>query len=630
MKRILVSVFSIMVLLSFINTTQVMAKKNDQIIVKVDAKDMIVDKVAVNLNGKELKADVPGIVYNGNTLLPVRALAEKLGATLEWDDKNNTATIKTADKTIVLKENESVATVNGKKEEILNKAMIKSIATQNSDGKRFMAPLRFISESLGADVQWVNEPKTANITSKQEDAPTPVKPEEDKKPVIEKEPEVKLNRIKSIIAKDVDGSKIPEIHIEGESEIKYKNTTSNSKVITIDVADSLIDERDIPENCDAIKKISAKQLNSDGKDKTVRITIELNDKLDDLEYEIKDNKGNKKLLIIKIINKLAGIEKQIIDGKEAIVIKNVYSSKNNSFSLSNPSRLVVDVRNTNLNNVGSQVSTDVVKELRLGQYTGHEYDPTEKVARIVLDISENYENPRHVIEERGNDLIIFVEGTKKTPVATVPKEEPSIDSQTPPVVTPPSSDDNTTTKQKVIVIDAGHGGSDPGASYNGLRETDLTLSVALKTKDKLEALGYKVIMVRSTDVHLSANKSTDLGLRTKLANDNNADAFISIHINAATAPSATGIETYYSPKSGQDRAGFAKAIQDELINGLGARNRGVKTANFAVIKNTKMVSVLTELGFISNQGEAKQMATDAFQEKAANAIANGAHKYLSK
>ncbi len=622
MKRILVAVFSIMMLLGFINTTQVMASESSKILVTVDKKTMALDRVSVNLNEKKLEADVPGVNYKGNTLTPVRALAEKLGAEVKWDESNKVATIKTSDKTIELKQNSFTAKVDGKEVEIPNKAAIESITTPGSDGGRTMAPLRFISEALGADVKWVKETNTANITSKNNEVEKPVKPEEDKKPVIpviEEKPEIKLNRIKSIIAKDVDGSKIPEIHIEAESEIKYKDVTSNSKTLVIDIADSLIDEKAITENCNAIEQITAKQITNNKNEKTVRITIQLNEKLDDLEYEIKKDKKNLK---IKIINKLAGIEMQTIDGREAIVIRNVYTSKTNSFSLSNPNRLVVDVRNTNLNNIGSQVSTDIVKELRLGQYTGHEYDPTEKVARVVLDISENYENPSYTTEERGNDLIIFVEGTKKAPVVEKPKPE-VVEPPKSEVVIPPSYDNNTTTKQKVIVIDAGHGGSDPGAVSNGLREKDLTLSVALKTRDKLEALGYKVIMTRATDSFPS------LGDRYKLANAQSADAFISIHINAATA-GASGIETFYTPKSGQDRAGFAKSIQDELINSLGAKNRGVKTANFAVIKNTNMVSILTELGFITNVNEAKQLSTDSYQEKAAAAIANGAHRHLSK
>lgn len=179
--------------------------------------------------------------------------------------------------------------------------------------------------------------------------------------------------------------------------------------------------------------------------------------------------------------------------------------------------------------------------------------------------------------------------------------------------------DSRSSSQFVAYVDAGHGGYDPGAVANGLKEKDLTLSIALKVKAKLEAKGIKVVMSRDTDKFLSlqdiANK----------ANTSNPDIFISIHINSAGATSASGIETYYY--KGVDKP-LASNIQDKLIEYTGANNRGVKWEEFYVVKNTKMPASLVESGFITNVNEANKMKTASYQDTLARAIADGATSYL--
>lgn len=165
-----------------------------------------------------------------------------------------------------------------------------------------------------------------------------------------------------------------------------------------------------------------------------------------------------------------------------------------------------------------------------------------------------------------------------------------------------------------IVIDPGHGGKDPGAvGPSGLQEKDVVLKVALKVRDLLESYGYTVIMTRTTDVYLSLQERCDI------ANNNDADLFISIHNNSFSDPSANGTETFsYLPN---DEGGqVAKVMQSKLIAALGLRNRGHKTADFYVLRNTKMPAVLTELAFISNPKEEALLKTDEFQTKSAKAI----------
>jgi N-acetylmuramoyl-L-alanine amidase len=173
-----------------------------------------------------------------------------------------------------------------------------------------------------------------------------------------------------------------------------------------------------------------------------------------------------------------------------------------------------------------------------------------------------------------------------------------------------------------IVVDAGHGGTDPGAVANGLKEEDIVLDVAKRVKPKLESAGAAVIMTRESDVY------PKLAERVQLANSQKADAFLSIHANASTSTAAYGTETYWdSQYFGPESKLLAEYIQSQLVSKMGTRDRGVKEAPFYVIHNTTMPSVLIELAFITNSSDAAKLANSSYREKAAQAIYEGTLNY---
>ncbi|GAA0705147.1 hypothetical protein GCM10008904_12870 [Paraclostridium ghonii] len=174
-----------------------------------------------------------------------------------------------------------------------------------------------------------------------------------------------------------------------------------------------------------------------------------------------------------------------------------------------------------------------------------------------------------------------------------------------------------------VFIDPGHGGSDCGAVGYGNYEDNLNLQVANRVKQKLEVKGIEVKMSRTGDEFLS------LGDRANMANSYAPDAFVSIHQNAADAESANGIETYYHTNKGEYQS-YAQDIQVNATNETNARNRGVKSANFAVLRETSMPSALFESGFITNQNESANLASASYQDKLATGIANGVEKYLKE
>ncbi|WP_100405481.1 N-acetylmuramoyl-L-alanine amidase [Bacillus solitudinis] len=179
-------------------------------------------------------------------------------------------------------------------------------------------------------------------------------------------------------------------------------------------------------------------------------------------------------------------------------------------------------------------------------------------------------------------------------------------------------------KNLVIAIDPGHGGKDPGAVSNGLKEKDVVLAVGLLVEKKLLAAGAKPLMTRSDD------RFIELSDRSKIANNANAAIFVSIHANAAGATSANGTETFWNNVYSSDESkDLATKINTRLIESLKMKDRGVKEASFSVIRSSKMPSVLLELGFMTNSGDAAKMKEADFNERAAEAIFKGIEDYYS-
>ncbi|MDD3628640.1 MAG: N-acetylmuramoyl-L-alanine amidase, partial [Actinomycetota bacterium] len=167
-----------------------------------------------------------------------------------------------------------------------------------------------------------------------------------------------------------------------------------------------------------------------------------------------------------------------------------------------------------------------------------------------------------------------------------------------------------------VCIDAGHGGSDPGAVRFGLNEKDANLDIALRLKSKLEANGFEVIMTRTRDT------SSSLDERVNKANSSGVDIFLSIHNNAALTEYAHGTETYWCANGVNGSSQFASLVQSNLVKQIGRANRGVKTADFKVIKYTKMPAALVECAFVSNPTEAELLKTSNFKEKCAVGLYN--------
>lgn len=218
-------------------------------------------------------------------------------------------------------------------------------------------------------------------------------------------------------------------------------------------------------------------------------------------------------------------------------------------------------------------------------------------------------------------------------------------------------------KVRRVIIDAGHGGHDTGAiGPTGVREKDVALAVVLKLKDKLEALGLEVVLTRDDDTFIALDQ------RTRIANKEHGDLFISIHCNAAPSKNLRGVETYtlntssnrYSVRlaarenattergindlqyiladlatkanTGESQR-LAESVQRSLIRGLskeykGVRDLGTKEALFVVLLGAKMPSILVETSFLSNPEDEQRLASEEYQQSLADNVAEAVESFL--
>ena len=266
-------------------------------------------------------------------------------------------------------------------------------------------------------------------------------------------------------------------------------------------------------------------------------------------------------------------------------------------------RVVVDLINNSVISISPEngfVDT-YVKTVRTGHYT-------DTVTRVVVDLEKtcDYSVIRH-----GKTVYILISGDNGLP------EEPDIN----------EPEENGV---KLVVIDAGHGGSDVGAigKENGvdvLYEKDVNLSVSLYLDEYLKNNGVETFMIRNSDSTVS------LYDRPQIANSLDASLYVSVHSNSFTASSANGTTVLYYKAEGEESQSnkLAQLIQDELVDALGTYDRGLMDGSeMHVIKKTTMPAVIVEMAFISNPDDRKILSDDECRKKAAHAIGRAVIKML--
>lgn len=325
---------------------------------------------------------------------------------------------------------------------------------------------------------------------------------------------------------------------------------------------------------------------------------------------------------------------RLSDGIYRIVITaDMDISKYKGYTYDSPDRYVLDIEAAELDmdlDEGEEGSlttgNDLFSTVRYSQFE-------ESKVRIVADLNEKASGNVTVSDDKTTVYVVLQEassnssgngnssnGSNGTPADITGMGIPQLDSRL---------------SDKLVVIDPGHGGTDPGSQGKDSsgkviqNEKDLNLDIALRLNELLMGAGVKTYMLRSDD------SSMALYDRPAKANELNADLYVSVHNNSNDSPTPNGTETHYYNKSAE--AGFsytskqiADAVQAELTPLMGLKDRGVKSSpSLAVLNKSKMPAIIIEGGFISNPTELSFMMTDKFKEAYALGAARGIVKALN-
>lgn len=189
--------------------------------------------------------------------------------------------------------------------------------------------------------------------------------------------------------------------------------------------------------------------------------------------------------------------------------------------------------------------------------------------------------------------------------------------------------ENVQTEEKVVVLDAGHGGEDPGkVGVNNSLEKDINLQIAVKVKGMLEEKGFLVVMTREIDEMLcdessDNKKQEDMKARITMINNSGAELAVSIHQNSYTDPDVSGAQVFYY--SGSKEGELAANLMQEALLEIDENNhrQAKENSSYYLLKHTEIPMLIVECGFLSNPQEAEKLITEEYQQEISNAIVHG-------
>lgn len=190
--------------------------------------------------------------------------------------------------------------------------------------------------------------------------------------------------------------------------------------------------------------------------------------------------------------------------------------------------------------------------------------------------------------------------------------------------------EETVPKETIVVVDAGHGGKDPGKiGVNDVLEKDLNLAIAKRVQVGLEKEGIQVVMTRKEDVS-EESKLSDMKKRVELINEIHPAITVSIHQNSYSDPSVRGAQVFYFTHSKASEE--AASVMQEMLRAYDSENTRQIKANdiFYMLKKTEVPTIIVECGFLSNPTEAEKLTSEDYQQQMADAICKGIIKWLDK
>lgn len=624
-------------------------------------------EVKIEIDGKAMvPKDMPAVIIDGRTMLPMRQIAQELGCEVNWNEAAKQIYVMRGSDIIVFTVDSKTGYENGKE------FTMDVPATIVND--RTMLPVRALADALHLNIKWDDPNRIVSIQS----GDTVVK-DEPKAPESGQTTAGTLTGIQTPSAKDADQT----FTIQADGPMgRYEKTFVDDQKIVLDFygAKSSLPGEITKTNSDIVTGIRTATHENNG-DSFTRVVFDLSGKK---KYEVTQSADKKNITISfgkTTVDKISAVHSQ---NKDIITIGGTGSFGASVAMTADPQKIIVTIPNCQ-SNLSDKINTadlqyvldgkvDTSKgntvELVLAVEDLVQYSYREETQNLILEI---YPTTLKNMRYDKNANVLFLDKKDKIDTGSVKFEDHYLDGYFDVTLPGDYESDygygtydvkgtvvenievstkggNTTFRfkqnrisayevtdegdsyairvknpkevyDKVLLLDAGHGGKDPGTSGNGMQEKNLNLTIAQKIAQKLQGSGVKVYMTRDSDVY--PENST----RAKTANDI-ADLMVSIHMNSGPE-TANGTETLYQVHANDNGARLtskqlAEILQGKVVSATGNTNRGAKLwTDVLILNRTTVPAVIVEVIFITNTGDALKISNPTYQDQVAQAIADG-------
>jgi len=638
--------------------------------------------IALQIDGRRVETDVPPIIVDGRTLVPVRVISENLGATVDWDAGSRTVIIVSPAKRILLPVDRPYATVNGEPVTLDVPARVVS--------GRTLVPIRFVSETLDAVVDWVPEERLVKVFSAPPAGPGV--------------------SVQALTLEKAEG--VARFALITSGPVDYRAVSLDRQGgypdrILVDISGASLHLPDELSMGHAfVQRVRAFTQDTGGQD-LVRVVFDLEEPVRYSAWATWDPvtpvppgdvleglTGGRPAVIVEVQYKLLGVD--YAPGSEKLVIHLNGPVEFQPWEASNPWRLVLDLQRTTLASSCGPGTVEIGEAgVARARYAQFQVDPD--TTRVVLDAVAGAV-PYSVIRD-GDDVVVYfgaattitglgyeaapfggrllleadrplraavehlsnptrlrvtVAGARLTPtlagggemalgddlVASVAYAEDYAAGTVALTLTlnsPAGTGRAVTTDAgltlnilrsclagKIIVIDPGHGPGDPGAiGPNGVYEEGLAYDISVRLASLLREAGAEVHLTRT------ATQNPGKYERPALANALGADACVSVHLNANTRSSICGTETYYWKTHPASRR-LAEVVLARLVDRLGRPNRGARYHEFVATRDPLMPSCLVECLYMSNPEDLELIMDPQVRQAMAEAIFDGLWEFFSE
>ncbi|MDO5716509.1 MAG: N-acetylmuramoyl-L-alanine amidase [Tissierellia bacterium] len=675
--------------------------------VKIEGKFVDTIQVSLEIDGKKADSPFPIFALNERTYVPLRFVSETMGYKVDWLQATKTVQVEWQGKRVWFPVGVSKVTTTEGSFPLPEGVTAIFVGLDGHTDLTTYVPVRFLSEYMDRTVDWVQETMTV-VIEKKESTSIDLFTDEDQTEITSPDDGEEIsNPDGEVVSAPVNNKEKVTLQ---KVDFITEDTNVNKVVFTFDRPVNFQKNRDGDTIQIVIPNGSAPSHLLGGKtiplinapdymltEENGQIILQFRIVGDDIA--IYKNKNGTTMIAADTFY-FKGLEKTAIDGKEQILLKGMGKQRFNKLVLDHPKRIILDFFDMSL--VGHtykefDISLGFIDRIRMSQFVPDaNYDPDDRIVRIVFDIQESVNHPDLNITTVGDDLVIYPEKSlydyfsyrvtgsdRYISIHNVMDGDFSYDEvqnmiyMSLPNIIPDGSisyNDNLVHSLQVnqgqlqirllrnvvvskeinergeftfhitrfktgqnsdylIMIDPGHGGSDPGAvsPIDGTSEKDVILPVQRMLEARLKALGYRVVKTNDTvDSYIPVKE------RVTMANSLRPDLFVSLHANSSPNGTGKGIEVLYCCEKKcalkpPHQEAFAKIMVEELERATGRKSRGIKNRpEILVVGKTQMTAVLVEMGFLTNHEELGLMKSAPYQNSIVEAIITAIERYLKE